>query len=81
MYVHLYSASPGDLTHATLTYRQVVWDYLHYPVPEAEDIVKHVAAAILDLELDSQLFERRMLLRIAIQGHRKGPKMAISSQV
>lgn len=44
--------NPGDLTHATLTYRQVVWDYLNYPVPEAEDTVKHIAAAILHLEYD-----------------------------
>eukprot|EP00435_Cladocopium_sp_Y103_P015618 s2479_g3.t2 len=44
--------NPGDLTHATLTYRQVVWDYLNYPVAEAaEDTVKHIAAAILHLEL------------------------------
>eukprot|EP00437_Effrenium_voratum_P048200 CAMPEP_0181535406 /NCGR_PEP_ID=MMETSP1110-20121109/74238_1 /TAXON_ID=174948 /ORGANISM="Symbiodinium sp., Strain CCMP421" /LENGTH=1595 /DNA_ID=CAMNT_0023666783 /DNA_START=55 /DNA_END=4840 /DNA_ORIENTATION=+ len=44
--------NPGDLTHATLTYRQVVWDYLHYPVPEAEDTIKHIAAAILHLEFE-----------------------------
>lgn len=44
--------NPGDLTHATLTYRQVVWDYLNYPVAEAEDTVKHIAAAILHLEYE-----------------------------
>jgi len=44
--------NPGDLTHATLTYRQVVWDYLNYPVAEAEDTVKQIAAAILHLEYE-----------------------------
>eukprot|EP00931_Biecheleriopsis_adriatica_P077621 TRINITY_DN51141_c0_g1_i1.p1 TRINITY_DN51141_c0_g1~~TRINITY_DN51141_c0_g1_i1.p1 ORF type:complete len:412 (-),score=49.79 TRINITY_DN51141_c0_g1_i1:367-1602(-) len=44
--------NPGDLIHATLTYRQVLWDFLHYPVPEEEKSVCAVAAAILNVEWD-----------------------------
>jgi len=37
---------PGDLMHATLTYRQALWDYLHYPLTEESDYICEVAANI-----------------------------------
>jgi len=44
--------NPGDLQHATLTYRQALWDYLHYPVAEDVTLVSAVAASILLVEYD-----------------------------
>lgn len=41
---------PGDLMHATLTYRQALWDYLHYPVPEDTKHISEIAAAILAVD-------------------------------
>jgi len=40
------SLDPGDLMHATLTYRQALWDYLHYPLTEESDYICEVAANI-----------------------------------
>jgi len=40
------SLDPGDLMHATLTYRQALWDYLHYPLTEECDYICEVAANI-----------------------------------
>merc|ERR1719375_284441 len=37
----------GDLMHATLTYRQVLWDYLHYPIVEDQGLICSIAASIL----------------------------------
>jgi len=42
----------GDLVHATLTYRQVIWDYLHYPVSEDLGIVNNIAGTIVCSEMD-----------------------------
>merc|ERR1712137_475173 len=39
--------NPGDLVHATLTYRQALWDYLHYPVSEETNHICEIAASIL----------------------------------
>ncbi|CAE7733806.1 myoI, partial [Symbiodinium sp. CCMP2456] len=44
--------NPGDLIHATLTYRQVLWDFLHYPVQEDETFISSIAASIVNLEYD-----------------------------
>jgi len=44
--------NPGDLVHATLTYRQVLWDFLHYPVQEDETFISSIAASILNLEYE-----------------------------
>eukprot|EP00930_Biecheleria_cincta_P038191 TRINITY_DN26242_c0_g1_i1.p1 TRINITY_DN26242_c0_g1~~TRINITY_DN26242_c0_g1_i1.p1 ORF type:complete len:1684 (-),score=375.50 TRINITY_DN26242_c0_g1_i1:457-5508(-) len=44
--------NPGDLGHATLTYKQVLWDYLHYPAPEDNTFISAIAASILLLEID-----------------------------
>jgi len=41
---------PGDLVHATLTFRQALWDYLHYPIAEDMEFVVEIAANLLDLE-------------------------------
>mmetsp|Transcript_81463 Transcript_81463/g.197413 ORF Transcript_81463/g.197413 Transcript_81463/m.197413 type:complete len:1062 (+) Transcript_81463:127-3312(+) len=43
---------PGDLMHATLTFRQAVWDYLHYPIPEDPSFVVDIAANLLQFEYD-----------------------------
>jgi len=43
---------PGDLMHAMLTFRQALWDYLHYPILEDKDFVCEIAANILILEYD-----------------------------
>mmetsp|Transcript_66237 Transcript_66237/g.175467 ORF Transcript_66237/g.175467 Transcript_66237/m.175467 type:complete len:1736 (-) Transcript_66237:104-5311(-) len=42
----------GDLIHATLTYRQALWEYLRYPFDEDIDTVVNIAAMILFLESD-----------------------------
>merc|ERR1711972_1114948 len=44
--------NPGDLVHATLTYRQALWDYLHYPVQEEAQHICEIAASILMTEYD-----------------------------
>merc|ERR1712232_342071 len=44
--------NPGDLVHATLTYRQALWDYLHYPVQEEANHICEIAASILMTEYD-----------------------------
>lgn len=44
--------NPGDLVHATLTYRQAMWDYLHYPVSEEGGHICEIAASILMTEYD-----------------------------
>lgn len=41
-----------DMAHATLTYRQVMWDYLHYPVCESRELMVQTAAALLFAERD-----------------------------
>lgn len=43
---------PGDLMHATLTYRQVLHDALSYPVSEPPKVFAELAAAILHAERD-----------------------------
>jgi len=42
----------GDLIHATLTYRQALWDYLHYPVAEDPTYICEIAGTILCIEAD-----------------------------
>jgi len=42
----------GDLIHATLTYRQALWDYHHYPLPEDCRFMVEIAATLLYLERD-----------------------------
>lgn len=44
--------NPSDLTHATLTYRQALFEYLHYPVCENPAFVCQIAATIIYLESD-----------------------------
>jgi len=48
----------GDLVHATLTYRQALWEYLHYPICEETDYICQIAATILCLE--SSHYEKYM---------------------
>lgn len=43
----------GDMTHATLTYRQVLFDFLHYPIWEDKALVVATAASMLLAERDS----------------------------
>ena len=43
---------PGDLMHASLTYRQALWDYLRYPVSEDTSFISEIAATILYTEYD-----------------------------
>lgn len=42
----------GDLTHAMLTFRQAMWDYLHYPIREGVDFLSQVAAMLIALDRD-----------------------------
>uniref|UniRef100_A0A7S4SFA2 Myosin motor domain-containing protein n=1 Tax=Alexandrium monilatum TaxID=311494 RepID=A0A7S4SFA2_9DINO len=46
------SLQPGDLMHATLTFRQALWDYLHYPIPEDHPFLIEIAVHILQLSYD-----------------------------
>lgn len=46
------SLQAGDLIHATLTYRQAVWDYLHYPIAEDQKFLCDTAAALIWIEQD-----------------------------
>mmetsp|Transcript_40494 Transcript_40494/g.109446 ORF Transcript_40494/g.109446 Transcript_40494/m.109446 type:complete len:1073 (-) Transcript_40494:203-3421(-) len=46
------SLLPGDLMHATLTFRQAVWDFLHYPIPEDVPFVIEIAVNLMILEYD-----------------------------
>jgi len=46
------SLEAGDLIHATLTYRQAVWDYLHYPIAEDARCLCDHAAALICMEQD-----------------------------
>eukprot|EP00929_Paragymnodinium_shiwhaense_P060081 TRINITY_DN3003_c0_g2_i1.p1 TRINITY_DN3003_c0_g2~~TRINITY_DN3003_c0_g2_i1.p1 ORF type:complete len:1722 (+),score=543.75 TRINITY_DN3003_c0_g2_i1:127-5292(+) len=39
--------SLNDMMHATLTYRQVVYDYLHYPISEDADTIAKIAATLV----------------------------------
>jgi len=41
---------PGDLSHATLTYKQALWDYLHYPIQEDLRSILEIAVRILYVE-------------------------------
>jgi len=41
---------PGDLMHASLTYRQALWDYHRYPVSEETLAIAQVAATIVFAE-------------------------------
>jgi len=43
---------PGDMTHANLTYRQVVREFLHYPVWEEQKLVSEISASMLLAERD-----------------------------
>jgi len=42
----------GDLMHATLSYRQALWDYLHYPISEDTEFLCHIAGTIICVERD-----------------------------
>eukprot|EP00397_Hematodinium_sp_SG-2012_P000534 GEMP01000535.1.p1 GENE.GEMP01000535.1~~GEMP01000535.1.p1 ORF type:complete len:1693 (+),score=408.54 GEMP01000535.1:315-5393(+) len=44
------SLHTADFAHATLTYHQSVWEYLHYPIQEDPMIIAQVAAAIVSLK-------------------------------
>lgn len=46
----------GDLMHATLTYRQAVWDFLHYPI--SEDLAYICGIASMFLYMDRDHFKR-----------------------
>uniref|UniRef100_A0A7S2NT35 Myosin motor domain-containing protein n=1 Tax=Zooxanthella nutricula TaxID=1333877 RepID=A0A7S2NT35_9DINO len=43
---------PGDLAHATLTYKQALWDYLHYPIQEDMRAIQEIAVRIAYVERD-----------------------------
>jgi len=42
----------GDTIHATLTYRQALWDFLHYPISEDFQLICEIAASILYVDHD-----------------------------
>lgn len=42
----------SDRKHAELTYKQALYDYLHYPVPEDPGVMTRVGAAVLWCERD-----------------------------
>jgi len=44
--------NPGDLQHATLTYRQALWDYFRYPIHEDYGFLCKIAGTILCIERD-----------------------------
>jgi len=46
------SLDPGDLVHANLTYKQVMWDYLRYPTWEEPRLFCEIAATIICSEPD-----------------------------
>jgi len=41
------SLNPGDLVHATLTFHQAMWDYLHYPIAEDVEVMSKIASTII----------------------------------
>jgi len=53
----------GDLTHATLTYRQLLWDFRQYPIHEDAKLICDIAAALLfvDREHYKDLLRDNML--------------------
>jgi len=46
------SLRPSDLSHATLTYKQALWDYLHCPVAEDLRTILEIAVRVLHAERD-----------------------------
>lgn len=79
---------PTDLMHATLTFRQAVWDYLHYPIPEDPAFIVDIAAHIMEFEHDffkpyidsSQLHNEGVLSKlvpaVSLQNERRASKWA-----
>jgi len=49
---HQETLRAGDMTHADLTYRQALYDFLHYPVWEEKELVMEISAAMLFAEPD-----------------------------
>merc|ERR1711865_924054 len=43
---------PGDIMHATLTYRQVLWDYHRYPIAEDSEFLCKIGATLLCIDRD-----------------------------
>jgi len=40
----------GDMQHAILTYRQALWDYIHYPISEEIERICNLAGLVLCIE-------------------------------
>jgi hypothetical protein len=42
----------ADMVHATLSYRQMIWEYLNYPICEDMKLIAEIAATLVCTELD-----------------------------
>jgi len=55
----------GDMPHANLTYRQAVWDFLHYPISEDYRFICEISASIISVEISHY---REKLNKLADEG-------------